>query len=118
MSVWQEKLPHSNAWLVGISGRLDQSLTPKLEETLNELLGNGHYALVVDLTHATYINSGGLRCLVSAWRKAKANEGMLTLCGLNDRLQEIFAMVGFDKVFTIHSDCSAARTDARQRVNS
>ena len=25
MSVWQEKLPHSDSWLVGVSGRLDQS---------------------------------------------------------------------------------------------
>ena len=37
MSVWQEKLPHSETWLIGVSGRLDQSLNPKLEETLNDL---------------------------------------------------------------------------------
>ena len=118
MSVWQEKLPQSNTWLIGVSGRLDQSLTPKLEEALNDLLANGHFALVVDLTHATYINSGGLRCLVSAWRRAKANDGTLALCGLNSRLQEIFAMVGFDKVFTIHDDCAAARGRARHGARS
>lgn len=77
MSVWQEKL-NASAWLIGVNGRLDQALNPKLEETLNELLDNGQYHLVVDLTHTTYINSGGLRCLVSAWRRAKANQG----CGL------------------------------------
>ena len=109
MSVWQEKLPHSDAWLIGVNGRLDQSLNPKLEETLNDLLDNEHYHLVVDLTHASYINSGGLRCLVSAWRRAKANQGSLSLCGLNSRLQEIFSMVGFDKVFVIHEDCAEAR---------
>lgn len=118
MSVWQEKLPHSEAWLVGVDGRLDQTLNPKLEETLNELLDNGHYQLVVDLTQTTYINSGGLRCLVSAWRRAKANEGSLALCGLNSRLQEIFSMVGFDKVFEIHEDCATARTRARTKNNS
>ncbi len=118
MSVWQEKLPQSDAWLVGVNGRLDQSLNPKLEETLNELLDNGSYHLVVDLTQTTYINSGGLRCLVSAWRRAKANEGSLALCGLNNRLQEIFSMVGFDKVFVIHEDCAAARTHSRQKSRS
>lgn len=113
MSVWQEKLPHSDAWLVGVDGRLDQSLNPKLEETLNELLDNGSFHLVVDLTQTTYINSGGLRCLVSAWRRAKANEGTLALCGLNSRLQEIFSMVGFDKVFDIHEDCATVRARSR-----
>ena len=111
MSVWQEKL-NASAWLIGVNGRLDQALNPKLEETLNELLDNGQYHLVVDLTHTTYINSGGLRCLVSAWRRAKANQGSLALCGLNERLQEIFAMVGFDKVFEIHEGCAEARRQA------
>ena len=111
MSVWQEKL-NASAWLIGVNGRLDQTLNPKLEETLNELLDNGHYHLVVDLTHTTYINSGGLRCLVSAWRRAKANQGSLALCGLHDRLQEIFAMVGFDKVFEVHEGCAEARRRA------
>jgi anti-sigma B factor antagonist len=54
-----------------------------------------------------------LRCLVSAWRRAKAGEGSLVLCGLNERLREIFSMVGFDKVFDIHDDCAAARGRAR-----
>lgn len=117
MSVWQEKL-NASVWLIGVNGRLDQALNPKLEETLNELLNNGHYHLVVDLTHTTYINSGGLRCLVSAWRRAKAGQGTLTLCGLNARLQEIFAMVGFDKVFAIQDDCATTRGQARQGARS
>lgn len=110
MSVWHEKLPQSNTWLIGVNGRLDQSQISELEETLNELLELGHHHLLVDMTHTTYINSGGLRCLVSAWRRAKAHDGSLVLCGLNARLQEIFTMVGFDKVFVIHSDCAEARS--------
>ena len=55
--------------------------------------------------------------VVSAWRRAKAGEGSLVLCGLNSRLQEIFAMVGFDKVFTIRDDCDAARTEARHQAH-
>jgi anti-sigma B factor antagonist len=115
MSVWQEKIPQSESRLIGVNGRLDQTLTPKLEETLNEILDNGNYNLVVDLTNTTYINSGGLRCLVSAWRRAKANQGSLKLCGLNSRLQEIFTMVGFDKVFEIYADCAEARALARSK---
>jgi anti-anti-sigma factor len=115
MSVWQEKLPQG-VYLIGVNGRLDQTLNPQLEETLNALLEDGHYHFVVDLSDTTYINSGGLRCLVSAWRRAKANDGSLALCGLNDRLQEIFAMVGFDKVFEIHADCADARARSKPRA--
>ena len=108
MSIWQEQLPN-DAWLVGVEGRLDQSQNPQLEENLTGLLNDGHQRLIVDLTGATYINSGGLRSRVSAWRKARQQEGDLVLCGLNPRLQEIFSMVGFDKVFQIYPTCDLAQ---------
>lgn len=107
MSIWQEELSN-DTWLVSVQGRLDQSQNPQLEEKLTDLLDDGHQRLIVDLTEATYINSGGLRCLVSAWRKARRQEGDLVLCGLNPRLQEIFSMVGFDKVFQIYPTCDLA----------
>lgn len=111
MNVWQESLP-SETVLVGVRGRLDQSLNPTLEQTLNDLLDSGRTHFIVDLTEATYINSGGLRCLVSAWRRAREHHGSLRLCGLNPRLQEIFSMVGFDKVFEIYDSCAEARQTA------
>jgi anti-sigma B factor antagonist len=103
MSIWQEQLPQGK-WLIGVQGRLDQSQTPELETQLNTLLDNNQYHLVIDLTEVNYVNSGGLRCLVGVWRKAKQQNGDVVLCGLNSRVQEIFAMVGFDKVFQIFPD--------------
>lgn len=96
---------------VQVQGRLDQSLNPKLEEKLHSQLQAGHVHLIVDLTNTSYINSGGLRCLVSAWRQARQQNGNLVLCGLNSRLQEIFSMVGFDKVFKIYPTCTVAQQE-------
>lgn len=118
MTVRQERLPHSDAWVIAITDRLDQTQIPKLEETLKVLLDDGYYHLVVDLSQTSYINSGGLRCLVSAWRRAKTNQGSLALCGLNSRLQEIFSMVGFDKVFDIHEDCETAQSQAQSKART
>ncbi|MEJ2746381.1 MAG: STAS domain-containing protein [Anaerolineae bacterium] len=107
MSIEQQRI--GNLHLIRVSGRIDHSQTPQLEASLAHLLEAGHHFLVTDLTQVNYINSGGLRCLVSAWRKAKQQEGDLVLCGLNSRLEEIFSMVGFDKVFQIFPDPEAAR---------
>jgi anti-sigma B factor antagonist len=91
-----------NTWVVSSSGRLDQSQNPELERSLGELLDNGHHCFIIDLSEATYINSGGLRCLVTAWRRAREQGGDLVLYGLNNRLEEIFLLVGFDRVFPIY----------------
>ncbi len=96
-------------WVVSTQGRLDQSLNPQLEHDLTDLLDNGHSCLIVDLSQSNYINSGGLRCLVTAWRKAREQEGDLVLCGLNGRLEEIFSLIGFDRVFTIQPTYEDAR---------
>lgn len=105
MSIHHERLGESNIYIIKVTGRLDQALNANLEETLTALLNDNHFDLIVDLTETSYINSGGLRTLVSAWRRVSSEEGSLRLCGLSPRLQEIFDMVGFDQVFEIHPDC-------------
>jgi len=108
MNIWQEKIS-DDARMVGVNGRLDQNLTPALEAELLKLLAQGYHHLVVNLHDVTYINSGGLRCLVTAWRQAHQHGGDLKLCGLTERVAKIFSMVGFDRVFQIFEDCEAAR---------
>lgn len=108
MSIQQQELS-TNTWLIHVQGRLDQGQNPLLEQQLTILLeAEGVCHLIVNLAETTYINSGGLRCLVSAWRQTREKEGNLVLCGLNPRLQEIFSMVGFDKVFNIYPDTKTA----------
>ncbi|VAW39395.1 hypothetical protein MNBD_CHLOROFLEXI01-1163 [hydrothermal vent metagenome] len=109
MTIQQEE-GENGIWIVAINGRLDQTLTPILEQHLTALLDEQHAQLIVDLSQASYINSGGLRTLVTGWRKARQQKGNLVLCGLNGRLQEIFSMVGFDQLFQTYPTRQAAQT--------
>jgi anti-anti-sigma factor len=95
-------------WLVEAQGRLDQMLTLQLEQTLNQLLADQLQNIIVDLSLATYINSGGLRCLLTGRRLARNQGGDLVICSLNTRLSEIFEMVGFDQILTIYDTRSEA----------
>ena len=107
MSVWDEPVAE-DSWLVGVSGRLDHSQDQLLEETLQRLLDEGHYRLIVDLNQVTYVNSGGLRCLVTIWRQARRQGGDIALCGLSEHISKVFSIVGFDKIFLIYPDCADA----------
>lgn len=103
MAVTYQQLKN-DAWLVNVSGRLDQTQTPDLEAQLNALLDQGRNRIVIDLADVNYINSGGLRCLVTAWRKANGAGGNVVLSGLRSRVRDVFSMVGFDKVFDVYPD--------------
>lgn len=111
----QHALP-GDLWLVTVDGRLDQNVTPALEDTFNELIDAGHTKLIVDLSGATYINSGGLRCLVAAWRRARQHGGDVYLCGLRSRVDEVFSMVGFDKVFKVYPSQAEATAAWQEAV--
>ena len=78
MSIWDEPTVEGS-WLVVVSGRLDQSQNQLLEEELKRLLDEGHHQLIVDLGEVTYVNSGGLRCLVTVWRQARERGGNVVL---------------------------------------
>ena len=113
MAVWTEELSEG-IWLVGVSGRLDQGQTPELENKAIEIIEAGSFRLVVDLTEVSYVNSGGLRCLVTLWRKSRSQGGDVALCGLNERIGEVVATVGFDKVFKILPTVEAAEEALRE----
>jgi anti-sigma B factor antagonist len=113
MSVWHEQMANK-AWLIGVSGRLDQKQTLELEAELMDLLAEGHSRFLVDLSDVTYVNSGGLRCLVTVWRQSREKGGNVSLCGLTPRVEQVFLIVGFDKVFQIYSD----REDAKRAFNN
>ena len=108
MSISFESLTPQSG-VVTVTGRLDQTQSPELEEVLDDLLDQGYIRLIVDLGDVSYVNSGGLRCLVTGWRRANAADGDLVLCELTPRVKEVFAIVGFENVFSIFSNCGAAR---------
>ena len=98
----------SDLWLVETEGRLDQSQTPQFEKILKQLLARQTPQFIVDLSQATYINSGGLRCLLTGRRLSRKQGGDIVLCGL-ERLSEVFKMVGLDQVLIIYETRDEAR---------
>jgi anti-anti-sigma factor len=116
MNIWQQQLS-GDVQLVGVSGRLDQNLTPDLEAQFDALLAEGYERFIVDMSEVSYINSGGLRCLVTAWRKAKKEGGNVLLFGLQPRVEQVFSMVGFDKVFELYPTQQSAHAVWQQEVS-
>ncbi len=100
MNVLQETLP-GQVYRLAPQGRLDAVTVPSLETAIDEQLAARHFRLVLDLSEVTYLSSSGLRALLRARRQAQAGGGDMALCAMNERVTEVFEMIGFNNLFRI-----------------
>ena len=84
---------------VAVSGRLDTTTAPQLDEELKASLDEIK-DLVIDFSETEYISSAGLRVLLST-QKAMNKQGKMTVTGVNDVIMEIFEVTGFTDILTI-----------------
>ena len=94
-----KKTKEQGKLLYELTGRLDTTTAPKLEEDIKASL-EGVTSLTLDLKTLDYISSAGLRVLLSA-QKAMNKQGEMTVRNVNDSVMEIFDITGFSDILTI-----------------
>lgn len=87
-----------------LKGKLDSVLSPAVEKKAIELINAGQVKLLLDLKEVSYINSAGLRSLLSIKKQLKAVKGKLMVCGLRTEVLEIMKICGFDHVLEFAKD--------------
>ncbi len=97
MTITREQ--NGSALLIALEGRLDTTTAPALEAEFKKSLG-GAEELVLDFTKLDYISSAGLRVLLSAHKEMSAKGGM-KVQHVNEIVQEVFEVTGFDSILNI-----------------
>ena len=72
---------------------------PDFENEIMDEMGNFD-SLVVDFTELEYISSAGLRVLIATEKKLKP-QGIPFVIKVNDTINEILVMSGFDKILNL-----------------
>ena len=83
-----------------IEGRIDTLTSQDLEKEINDEMGNFE-SLILDFTDVEYISSAGLRVLIATQKKLKEDDIPFVIKNVNDPVNEIFKMSGFDKILKI-----------------
>jgi anti-sigma B factor antagonist len=97
MTIEQQK--NGNDVCVKISGRLDPTTAPDLEESLKGVLPEAE-TLTLDFADLEYISSAGLRVLLST-QKIMQKKGGMKVTSVSDTIMEIFEVTGFADILTI-----------------
>lgn len=87
---------------VDIEGEIDVSTSPRIKDTLNRLIDEGHVNLVVNLEQVRYIDSTGLVAFISALKRVREKNGKIVLICTNPHLMKIFTITGLISVFEVY----------------
>jgi anti-sigma B factor antagonist len=88
---------------VAIEGELDIATAPVLDATLADVEQGANGTVLLDLADVRFIDSTGLRSLLSARRRAQENGRRLRLANLAPDVERVFDVTGVRRIFDIAS---------------
>ena len=94
-----EKKMTGTELMIALTGRLDTTTAPKLENELKASL-DGVEKLTLDFAGLDYLSSAGLRVLLAA-QKTMNRQGCMVVRNVNETISEIFDVTGFCDILTI-----------------
>lgn len=87
--------------IIKLKGFLDAHTAPVLENNFNDLLNNNKFKIVVDFQDLAYISSAGLGVFMAFIEKVRENKGDIKLAAMNEKVYNIFDLLGFPLLYEI-----------------
>jgi anti-sigma B factor antagonist len=87
--------------IINLKGYLDAHTAPVLESNFVSLIDKSRFQIVVDFKDLAYISSAGLGVFMAYIEKIRDNNGDIKLSGMNDKVYNIFDLLGFPLLYEI-----------------
>jgi len=97
-----------NVLILRPEGKLDGTNSAELESVLAVEITGGANQILLDFSALDYISSSGLRVIIASAKQLKRQEGLVALCQLNEHIQKVFKMSGFDTILAIETTRESA----------
>ena len=88
-------------------GELDLSTVTKVQDALQRVEATPPPVIVLDLSKLTFLDSTGLRCLVTADRRARESGRRIVIVRGPDAVQRVFEITRLDERLELVDDASA-----------
>ena len=93
---------------MALVGELDLSSVAKVQEELRRIEADAPATLVLDLSKLSFLDSTGLRCIVTADERARAEGRRIVIVRGPDAVQRVFAITRLEERLEIVDDAPAA----------
>jgi anti-sigma B factor antagonist len=94
--------------IIKVGGYIDTTTSSELERTLDSLLKQGRFFLIVDLGNVDYISSAGWGIFISEIKSIRENGGDLKLVKMVPDVYEIFELLEFHHILDVYDSVDEA----------
>jgi anti-sigma B factor antagonist len=84
-----------------LNGYLDTYNSPEFQSHVNGLINSGVKYILFNLSGLNYISSTGIGAFTSFMKILKQKKGNMVLLGIQEKVMEVFQLLGFTKFFKI-----------------
>ncbi len=95
---------HDGLAHVVLTGELDLSTIAKVEQELTRVEGEGPAIVALDLSRVTFLDSSGLRVIVSADQRARRENRRFVVVRGPETVQRVFSITRLDEQLEIVGD--------------
>ena len=89
--------------LLRVVGEVDASSSIELDSAINEAIESGNKKFLADCSNLDYISSAGLGVFMSYIEEFKKRDITFVIYGLNEKVQNVFEILGLDQLLVIHA---------------
>ena len=97
--------------LLTLSGTIETTNASGLEETLERIINDKCYRIVVDLGSVKYISSAGWGIFISEIKRIRRNEGDIKLAAMTPEVREVFELLEFNSILKPFDNKESAVSD-------
>ena len=102
--------PDNSLVLLTLRGTIETTNAAGLEDTLERIINDKCYRIVVDLSGVKYISSAGWGIFISEIKRIRRNGGDLKLAAMTPEVREVFELLEFNSILKpFHSKGAAIR---------
>jgi anti-sigma B factor antagonist len=91
---WVTRSDDAAGVVVALHGELDVAAAPQLEKLLEEIRGERHPRVMVELSNLSFVDSAGVSVLIKAKKEADEDGSQFVLRRPTAQVHRVFALVG------------------------
>jgi anti-anti-sigma factor len=94
--------------VIRVVGRIDATSVALFEEKMKEYVESDHLNLVFESDATTYLNSSGVRVLISVQKALRPKGGRLVIAQPSERVKEVLQIAGLESVMPVYDTTESA----------